>query len=107
MDWKRKSDDDPTKTLDTLRTAIKNIIEDARRDKVREDELRGFSGYTGGRGRQHTPAYATGLEDNTAAPRTETPAPNGGGNGRGRSRARRTLRSASPGVRSTTSNDTT
>ena len=38
LNWKRKSDDDPTKTLDALRTAMKNIIEDARRDKLREDE---------------------------------------------------------------------
>ena len=101
--WKRTSDDDP---INVLRTAMENIIEDARRDKVREDELRGSSGYTGGRGRQHTPAYAAGLEDNTVAPRTETPAPNGGGNGRGRSRAPRTQRGASLGMRSTASNDT-
>ena len=106
LDWRRKSDDDPTKILDTLRTAMTNIIEDARKDKVREDELRGLSGYTGGRGRQHTPAYAAGLEDSAAAPRAETPAPNGGGNGRGRSRVRRTQRGAIPGVRSTASNDT-
>ena len=106
LDWKRKSDDDPTKTLETLRTAMKNIIEDARRDKVRDEELRGLSGYTGGRGRQHMPAYAAGLEDNTAPPRAETPAPNGGGNGRGLSRARGAQRSASAGVRSTASNDT-
>ena len=103
LSWKRKSDDDPTQILDTLRTAMKN---NARRDKVSEDELRGLSGYTGGRGRQHTPAYAAGLEDNSAAPRTGTPAPNGGGRGRGRSRACRTQRSASPWVRSTASNDT-
>ena len=105
--WKRKSDDDPTKTLDALRTAMKNISGDTRRYKVRGDELRGLSGYTGnGRGRQHTPAYAARQEDSTVAPRAETPAPNGGGNGRGRSRARRTQRSASPGVRSTATNDT-
>ena len=67
LNWKRKADDDPTKTLDALRTAMKNIIEDARRDKVREDELRGLSGYTGnGRGRQPTPAYPATQEDNTA-----------------------------------------
>ena len=107
LNWKRKSDDDPTKTFDALRTAMNNFIEDARRDEVREDELRGLSGYTGnGRGRQPTPAYPARQEVNTVAPRTETPAPNGGGNGRGRSRARRTKRSASPGVRSTASNDT-
>ena len=108
MNWKRKSDDESIQTLDTLRAAMKNIIEDARRDKAREDELRGLSGYTGnGRGRQPTPAYPARQEDNTVVPRTETPAPNGGGNdGRGRSRARRTQRSASPGVRSTASNDT-
>ena len=107
LNWKRKSDDDPTKTLDGLWTAMKNIIEDAQRNKVREDELRGLSGYTGnGRGRQHTPAYAARQEDNIAAPRAETPASNGGGKDRGRSRARRTQRSASSGVRSTASNDT-
>ena len=106
LNMKRKSDDDPIKTLDTLRTAMKNIIEDARRDKVREDELRGLSGYTGsGRGRQPTPVYPARQEDNTVAPRPETPAPNGGGDGgRGRSRAHRTQRSASPGVRSIASN---
>ena len=105
LDSKRKSDDDPTKTLDTLRIAMKEIIEDARREQVREEELRGFSGYTGGRGRQRPPAYAAGLEDSTAAQHAESPAPNGGSNGRGRSTARRTQRSASPGVRSTASND--
>ena len=31
LDWKRKSDDDPTKTLETLRGAMKYLIEDARR----------------------------------------------------------------------------
>ena len=36
LDWKRKSDDDPTKTLETLRGAMKDLIEDARREKVRE-----------------------------------------------------------------------
>ena len=106
LDWKRKSDDDPTKIFEALRTAMKNIIEDARRDKVRDEDLRGLSRYTGGRGRNHPPAYAAGLEDSNAPPRAETPAPNGGGNGRGRSRARRAQRSASPGVRSTASNDT-
>ena len=106
LNWKHKSDDDPTKTLDALRAAMKNIIEDARRDKVREDELRGLTGYTGnGRGRQPTPAYPARQEDNTVAPHAETPAPNGGGNSRGRSRARRTQRSASPGVTSIASND--
>ena len=40
LDWKRKSDDDPIKTLDTLWSAMKDIIEDARREKVREEELR-------------------------------------------------------------------
>ena len=105
LHWKRKDDDDPTKTLEALRTAMKNIIEDARRDKVRDKELRGLSGYSGGRRRNHPLAYAAGLEDDNAPPRAETPALNGGGNGRGRSRARRTQRSASPGVRSTASND--
>ena len=49
MDWKRKLDDDPTKTLETLRQAMKDLIEDARREKVREEELRGLSGYNGRR----------------------------------------------------------
>ena len=58
LNWKRKSADDHIQTLDALRAAMKHIIEDARRDKVREDEVRGLSGYTGnGRGRQPTPAY--------------------------------------------------
>ena len=74
---------------------------------VREDELRDLSGYTGnGRGRQPTPAYPARQEDDTVAPRAETPAPNGGGNGRCPSRARRAQRRASPGVRSTASNGT-
>ena len=34
LDWKRKSDDDPTKTLEALRGAMKDLIEDARREKV-------------------------------------------------------------------------
>ena len=84
---------------------MKDIIEDARREKVREEGLRGLSGYNGRRERNHPHAYAAGLEDSNAPPRAETPAPNGGGNGRGCSRARRTQRSASPGVRSTASND--
>ena len=86
---------------------MNNIFEDARRDKVREDELRDLSGYAGnGRGRQPTPAYPARQEDNTVAPRTETPALNGGGDGgRGRSRACRTQRGASLGVRSIASND--
>ena len=56
LNWKRKSDDDPTKTLETLRQAMKDIIEDARRDKVREEELRGLNGGGGGTRRQNTPA---------------------------------------------------
>ena len=32
LGWKRLSDDDPTKTLDTLRTAMKTTIEDPRRE---------------------------------------------------------------------------
>ena len=61
-DWKRKSDDDPTKTLEALRQAMKDLIEDARREKVREEELRGLSGYVSRR--QAPPAYAAGIEDN-------------------------------------------
>ena len=93
-------------TLETLRGAVKDLIEDARREKVREEELRGLSGYNGRR--NPPPAYAAGIEDNNndAPPRADTPAPNGGGNRRGRSRARGTQRSASPGVRSTASTDT-
>ena len=83
---------------------MKDLIEDARREKVREEELRGLSGYNGRR--NAPPAYAAGIEDNSdAPPRNDTPAPNSGANRRGRSRARGTLRSASPGVRSNTSND--
>ena len=107
LDWKRKLDDGPTKTLEILRGAVKDLIEGAGREKVREEELRGFSGYNGRR--NPPPAYAAGIEDNNnnnnAPPRAEIPAPNGGGNRRGRSRARGTQRSASPGVRSTASND--
>ena len=71
-----------------------------------EEELRGLSGYNGRR--NPPPAYAAGIEDNnnSAPPRAETPARNGGANRRGRSSAHRTQRSASPGVRSTASNDT-
>ena len=106
-DWKRKSDDDPTKTLETLRQAMKDLIEDARREKVREEELRGLSGYVGRR--QAPPAYAAGIEDNnknyTAPAKGETPTPTKGAKERGRSRNRRgQLRSASPGVRSNSSN---
>ena len=32
LSWKRLSDDDPKKTLDTLRNAMETIIEDARRE---------------------------------------------------------------------------
>ena len=41
---------------------MKDLIEDARREKVREEELRGLSGYVGRR--QAPPAYAAGIEDN-------------------------------------------
>ena len=108
-DWKRKLDDDPTKTLETLRQAMKDLIEDARREKVREEELRRLSGYNGRR--NAPPAYAAGIEDNSnnniAPPRSETPAPPGGAKQRGRSRGktRGNLRGASPGVRSNASND--
>ena len=110
LDWKRMLDDDPTKTLETLMGAMKDLIEDARREKVREEELRGLSGYNGRR--NPPPAYAAGIEDdsnnndnNDVPPRADAPAPNGGVNRRGHSRARGTQRSASPGVRSTASND--
>ena len=106
LDWKRKLDDDPTKTLETLRGAVKDLIEDARREKVREEELRGLSGFHGRRERNLPPAYAADIEDSSVPPTADTPAPNGGGNRRGRSRARGSQRSASPGVRSTASNDT-
>ena len=90
--------------LETLRGAMKDLIEDARREKVREEELRGLSGYNG---RPNAPpAYAAGIEvndNNNAPPGNDTPAPNGGASRRGRSRARGTQRSASPGVRSNTS----
>ena len=106
LDSKRKLDEDPTKTLETLRGAMKDLVEDARREKVRAEELRGLSGYNGRR--NPPPAYAAGIEDNSndAPPRADTPAPNGGVNRRGRSRARGTQRSASLGVRSFASNDT-
>ena len=61
MDWKRKLDDDPTKILETLRQAMKDLIEDAGGEKVREEELRGLSGYSGRR--NAPPAYAAGIED--------------------------------------------
>ena len=88
---------------------MKDLIEDARREKVREEELRGLSGYNGRR--NAPPAYAAGIEDdnnnNTAPPRSDSPAPPGGANRRGRSRGgtQGNLRSASPGVRSNASND--
>ena len=41
---------------------MKDLIEDARREKVREKELRGLSGYNGRR--NAPPAYAAGIEDN-------------------------------------------
>ena len=104
LDWERKLDDDPTKTLETLQGTMKDLIEDARREKVREEELRGLSGYHGRRERNLPPAYAAGIEDSNVPPTADTPAPNGGGNRRGRSRARGSQRSASPGVRSTASN---
>ena len=107
-DWKRKSDDDPTQPLEILRGAMKDLIGDARREKVRGEELRGLSGYKGRRERNPPPAYAAGIEDNSnsASPRAGTPAPNGGGNRRGRSRARGTQRSANPGVQSIAGSDT-
>ena len=78
---------------------MKDLIEDARREKVREEKLRGR--------RNPPPAYAAGIEDNNnnnnnnnndVPPRADTPAPNGGVNRRGRIRARGTQRSASLGV---------
>ena len=94
LNWKRLSDDVPKKTLETLRAAMKTIIEDARGEKFREDVLRGHAG--GGRGRQPTPAYPANQENNTVAPHTDAPAPSGGGGGggRGRSRGGNTQRSA-------------
>ena len=76
-------------------------------EKVREEELRGLSGYVGRR--QAPPAYAAGIEDNnknfTAPAKGETPTPTVGAKERGRSRKiRGNLRSASPGVRSNSSN---
>ena len=65
LDWKRKSDDDPTKILETLRGAMKDLIGDAWRKKVREEELRGLSGYHGRRERNPPHAYAAGVEDST------------------------------------------
>ena len=100
LNWKRKPDDDPTKTLETLRQAMKDIIEDARRDKVREEELRGLNGGSGGSRRQHMPAYPANQD--TTATNTTTPTPNSGRSNRqrrGRSTSRN-HRSASPGVRS-------
>ena len=109
--WKRKSDDDPTKTLEVLRQSMKDIIEDARRERVREEELSGLRGYNGGGGggnrRERHPAYPAHIDTtNTVAP--TDPAPGGGGGGsrhRGRSESRRSAnRSASPGVRSDSGN---
>ena len=58
---------------------MKDLIEDARREKVREEGLRGLSGYNG---RRNPPlAYAAGIEDNNsndAPPRADTPALMGG-----------------------------
>ena len=87
---------------------MKDLFEDARREKVREEELRGLSGYVSRR--QAPPAYAAGIEDNnknhTAPTKGETPSPTKRARERGRSRNRRgQLRSASPGVRSNSSND--
>ena len=108
LNWKRLSDDDPEKTLDTLRNGRLSLR--MPEEKVREDELRGHAG--GGRGRQPTPAYPANQET-TVATRTDAPAPSGDGGGgsrrgrsRGRSRGGTTQRSASPGVRSSASNGT-
>ena len=99
LNWKRKSDDDPTKTLETLRQAMKDLIEDARRDKVREEELRGLNGGGGSR-RHHMPAYPAHQETTTTNTTSSTPN-GGGGNRRRRGRStNRNNRSASPGVRS-------
>ena len=70
LDWKRKSDVEPTKIIETLRGAMKDLIEDARREKVREEELRGLSGYHGRRERNLPPAYAAGIEDSNVPPTT-------------------------------------
>ena len=43
------------KTYDYLHVAMKEIIEDSRREKVREDDFRGHAG-NGGRGRQPPPS---------------------------------------------------
>jgi len=102
LNWKRKSDDDPTKTLETLRQAMKDLIEDARRDKVREEELRGLNGGGGSR-RHHMPAYPAHQETTTTNTTSSTPN-GGGGNRRRRGRStNRNNRSASPGVRSDSS----
>ena len=98
LNWKRKPDDDPTKTLETLRQAMKDIIEDTRRERVREEELRGLNG--GGGSRRHQPAYPAHQETTTT--NITNPTPSGGDSNRhrrGRSTSRK-HRSASPGVRS-------
>ena len=77
---------------------MKDIIEDSRRDRVREEELRGLNG--GGGSRRHQPAYPAHQETTTTS--TTNPTPSGGDNNRqrrGRSASRK-HRSASPGMRS-------
>ena len=59
---------------------MKDIIEDARRDKVREEELRGLNGGGGGTRRQNTPAYPANQD--TTATNTTTPTPNSGSGNR-------------------------
>ena len=98
LHYKRMPNDDPCKTYDYLRTAMKEIIETNRREAVREAELRGHAGGNR-RGRQEAPAYPANMDTNNgASTRAETPKPT-----RAR-RGRSTGRSASPGVR-TTSNE--
>ena len=84
-----------------LYKAMKEIVEEQRRYKIRQAELRGHSGH-GGRGRQPgPPAYPASLEENNNQ-RAETPKPQGSSNRRGRSRGR----SASPAPRNNQSTST-
>ena len=81
---------------------MKDIIEDARRDKVREEELRGLNGGGGGTRRQYAPAYPANQDSTVTNIRTTT-TNSGSGNRQRRGRSiSRNHRSASPGVRSNT-----
>ena len=81
---------------------MKDIIETNRREAVREAELRGHAG-SNNRGRHPPPAFPVGMDDNnnpnkSASDRAVTPKPTDR-----RRRGRSSGRSASPGVRTASS----